>query len=175
MYIYIHTYIYINQKSHTHTHTHIYICIKTAKCIFFSVLSFPLSLSLYIYKVTNFQDMIKQSDDEAPSMLGFSFPSLPIQVWPWLEAPKTNDWCLIELLCTHSNTSLSSSSCRTISTDIPEPFSPPFSIVHRFREVFRDTSRVDIELLHVSSCWSSRLCSSIWGFHRSSVPLVWFV
>ena len=56
----------------------------------------------------------------------------------------------------------SSPSCRTISTDIPEPFSPPFSIVHCFRQVFRATSHIGRELLHIGSCWLSCLCSSMW-------------
>ena len=45
----------------------------------------------------------------------------------------------------------SSSSCRTISTDIPDPFPPPFSIVHCFRQVFKNTSRIRTELLYVRS------------------------
>ena len=51
---------------------------------------------------------------------------------------------------------------RTISTDIPDPFSPPFSIVHFFRQVFRTTSRILTELLYVGSSWSSCLCSAMW-------------
>ena len=56
----------------------------------------------------------------------------------------------------------SSSSGRTISTDIPDPFSPPLSIVHRFRQVFRATSCIGTELLYVGSSWTSCLCSSMW-------------
>ena len=56
----------------------------------------------------------------------------------------------------------SSSSCRAISTDIPGPFSPPFSIVHCFWQVFKATSCISIELLYVGSSWSSSLCSSMW-------------
>ena len=56
----------------------------------------------------------------------------------------------------------SSSSCHAISTDIPDPFSPPFSIVHCFRQVFRARSRIGTELLYVGSSWSSCLCSSMW-------------
>ena len=37
---------------------------------------------------------------------------------------------------------ISSSSCRTGSTDIPDPLSPLFPIVHRPRQVFRTTSRI---------------------------------
>ena len=48
-----------------------------------------------------------------------------------------------------------------ISTDIPDPLSPPILIVHCFRQVFRVTSRIGTELLYVGSCWSSCLCSSM--------------
>ena len=37
---------------------------------------------------------------------------------------------------------ISSSSCRAISTDIPDPLSPLLPIVHRLRQVFRATSRI---------------------------------
>ena len=36
----------------------------------------------------------------------------------------------------------SSSSCRAASTDIPDPLSPLFPIVHRLWQVFRSTSRI---------------------------------
>ena len=38
--------------------------------------------------------------------------------------------------------SLSSSSCRAASTDIPDPLSPLLHIVHRLRQVFRATFRI---------------------------------
>ena len=47
------------------------------------------------------------------------------------------------------------SSGHAISTDIPDPFLPPLSIVHCFRQVFKATSRIGTELLYVGSCWSS--------------------
>ena len=53
-------------------------------------------------------------------------------------------------------------SCRTISADIHDPLSPPLSIVHWFRQIFRTTSRIGTELLYVRSSWSSCLCSSMW-------------
>ena len=56
-----------------------------------------------------------------------------------------------------------SSSCRTTSMDIPDPFSPPFSIVHCFRLVFKATSCISTELLYVGSSWLSCLCLSMWG------------
>ena len=58
--------------------------------------------------------------------------------------------------------SLSSSSCCAIRTDIPDPFSPHFSIVHCVRQVFRTTSCISTELFYVGSSWSSCLCSSMW-------------
>ena len=53
----------------------------------------------------------------------------------------------------------SSTLCRAISTDIPDPHSSPLPIVHEFQQVFRPTSRIGIELLYVGS---SCLCSAIW-------------
>ena len=50
---------------------------------------------------------------------------------------------------------------RAISTDIPDPFSSLFSIIHFFRQVFRASSRISIELLYVGSSWSFCLCSAI--------------
>ena len=42
---------------------------------------------------------------------------------------------------------ISSSSCRAGSTDIPDPLSPLFPVVHRLRQVFRTTS------VSSHSCW----------------------
>ena len=42
-----------------------------------------------------------------------------------------------------------SSSCRAISTDIPDPLSPPLPIIHCFQQVLRATSRIGTELLYV--------------------------
>ena len=47
---------------------------------------------------------------------------------------------------------------RAISTDIPDPLSPPLPVVPCFRQVFRDTSCIYTELLYVGSSWSSCLC-----------------
>ena len=55
---------------------------------------------------------------------------------------------------------MSSSSCRAISTDIPDPLSPSLPNSHCFRQVFRVTSRISMELQYVGSSWSSFLCSS---------------
>ena len=57
---------------------------------------------------------------------------------------------------------ISSSSCHAISMDIPNPFSPPFSIVYCFRRVFNATFCIDTELLYVGSCWFSGIFSSMW-------------
>ena len=57
--------------------------------------------------------------------------------------------------------SSSLSSCRTMSTEIPDPLSPLFPILHCFRQVFKATSRIGTELLSVGSSRSSCLCSSM--------------
>ena len=65
--------------------------------------------------------------------------------------------------------SSSSSSCHAISTDIPDHLSPPLPIVHCFRHVICDTSRIGTDLLYVGSSWSSRLYSSMWGGPRKYI------
>ena len=55
-----------------------------------------------------------------------------------------------------------SSSCRTISMDLPDCLPLLFSIVHRFQYVFKATSCIGTELLYVGSCCSSCLCLSMW-------------
>ena len=47
-----------------------------------------------------------------------------------------------------------SSSRHATSADLSDPLPPPFSIVHRFRSVFKATSRIGTELLYVGSRWS---------------------
>ena len=56
----------------------------------------------------------------------------------------------------------SSSSGHAMSTDIPDPFSPPLSIVHRLQQVPGTTSCIGTVLLYVGSSQWSRLCSSMW-------------
>ena len=51
---------------------------------------------------------------------------------------------------------------RAISRDIPDPLSPPLSIVHSLRQVFWVTSHIGTELLYVVYSWSSWCCSSMW-------------
>ena len=69
-------------------------------------------------------------------------------IWWWLSRPEIN--------------LSSSSSCHPASTDLPDPLSPPVSIVHRSREVFKATYCISR-----CSSWSSCLCSSVWMVHRS--------
>ena len=45
----------------------------------------------------------------------------------------------------------STSSCRATSSDLPDPLSPPMSIVHCSREVFKVISRSGTELLSIGS------------------------
>ena len=62
-----------------------------------------------------------------------------------------------------------SSSCRNISTDITDPLSPLFPIVHCFLQVFRATPRILTELLYVGSSSSACFCSAMWsGVNRST-------
>ena len=56
---------------------------------------------------------------------------------------------------------ISSSSCCAASTDIPDPLSPLFPIVHRLWQVFWATSRILTQLLYVCSSWSSCFSSAI--------------
>ena len=61
---------------------------------------------------------------------------------------------LTQRLINASNFSISSSSsCRAISTDIPDSL---------FQLVFKATSCISTELLYVGSSWSSCFCSSMW-------------
>ena len=45
--------------------------------------------------------------------------------------------------------------------EIHDPLSPPSSIVHRSRKVFKDIYCISTELLYIGSSWSSYLCLSI--------------
>ena len=72
------------------------------------------------------------------------------------------DCCHGKNLNSWRSSSSSSSSCRAISADIPDPFSPTLPIDHCFRQVFRFTSHIGTELLYVGSSWLSCLCSSMW-------------
>ena len=62
---------------------------------------------------------------------------------------------------------ISSSSYCTIRTDLPDSLPPPFSIVHRSREVFQTIFCIGIEL-YIGSSWSSYFCSSMWVCHKST-------
>ena len=61
-------------------------------------------------------------------------------------------WKLTEMA--DFDSSSSSTSCRAIGTDIPDPFSPPLPFIHRIRQVPRATSRIHTEVLYVGSSWS---------------------
>ena len=63
----------------------------------------------------------------------------------------------------------SSSSCRTTSTGLPDPLSPPTLIIHHSRSVFKAPSCIGTELLYISSSWSSCLCLSMWRGPQESV------
>ena len=63
-----------------------------------------------------------------------------------------------------------SSSCRAVSTDIPDPLSPLFLIVHRLQQVFRATSLILTQLLNVCSSWSSCFCPAICGSPQEYIP-----
>ena len=66
--------------------------------------------------------------------------------------------------------SSSSSSCRAASTDISDPLSPLFPIVHRLRQVFRATSRILTELLYCMYVQVGRpaFVRAYVGVHRST-------
>ena len=64
----------------------------------------------------------------------------------------------------------SSSSCRAISTDIPDALSPPLPIVHCFQQVLSTTSRIGTELLYVCLSWLSCLYTSMWRGPQEFIP-----
>ena len=51
-----------------------------------------------------------------------------------------------------------SSSCRAISTDISDPFSPPLPIIHCFRQVLKATPHILTELLYEGLSWLPCFC-----------------
>ena len=55
-----------------------------------------------------------------------------------------------------------SSSYHAAIADLPDPLSPPVSIVHSSRQVLKTISCIATKLLYIGSSWSFRLCSSIW-------------
>ena len=52
----------------------------------------------------------------------------------------------VKRYCEFIYISSSSSSCRAISTDIPDPLSPPLPIIYGFRQVLRATSFIYTEV-----------------------------
>ena len=53
------------------------------------------------------------------------------------------------------------------STDLPDPLSPPVSIVHHSREVFLAASCIGTELLYKGSSWPPAFAHPCDGVHRS--------
>ena len=113
---------------------------------------YPLSFSLSLKKKCPWHNskmhlIVRLQICEVP----LSLPFLPVPLC----------YCRIDLLKSkiiHNR----SSSCRAISTDIPDPLSPPLPIVHRFRQVLGATSRIYTEQLYVCSSWSSCFCLAMW-------------
>ena len=61
-----------------------------------------------------------------------------------------------------------SSSCRAISTDIPDPLSPPLPIVYLFQQVIRATPCILKELLYAVRPGRPALAPPYEGVHRST-------
>ena len=74
----------------------------------------------------------------------------------------------IKLVIIQIFTKKSSSSCRAISMDIPDPLSTPLHIVHYFRLVLRATPRILTELMYVGSSWSPVFARPCEGVNRST-------
>ena len=64
---------------------------------------------------------------------------------------------------------VSPSLCHAVRTDLLDPFSPPVSIVHRFREGFQATTCMGTEMLYIGYNWSSYICSSMWSCPREYI------
>ena len=64
---------------------------------------------------------------------------------------------------------ISSLSCRTAKTDLPDPLSPTASINHHSWEFFKAISCIGTELFSIGSSRSSCLCSSIWRGPREYI------
>ena len=60
--------------------------------------------------------------------------------------------------------------CCAARMDLPDPHSPPISIVHCSREVFKAISCISTELLYIGSSWSSCLCSFMWRSPQEYIP-----
>ena len=87
-----------------------------------------------------------------------------------LELFDKTEWLEIEMfltikLCTYAKLNCfksASSTCHAIGTDIPDPFSLPLPIVHRFRQFLGATPRIITEPLYVGSSWSPCFRSAMW-------------
>ena len=60
------------------------------------------------------------------------------------------------------NATLSSSSCRAISMDIPDPLLPCLPIVHHIWQVLRAAPCILTELLYVGLSWPLCFCMAMW-------------
>ena len=104
---------------------------------------------------------ITKSDGEAPFLEieeMWSIPSLKlVQCLLWLGVVAPD-----KVLSMGQIEQSSSSSYHAASMDLPDPLSPPVSIVHRSREIFKAISCIGTVLLYIGSSWSPCLCSSLW-------------
>ena len=119
---------------HTHTRTQIYIYV-TSSYIHIQILYYYYYIFIFIYIIILY-------------MHARAHKHIYVCLIIWFKGISTFDG--------------SSSSCCAISTDISDSSSPPFSIVHYFRQVFRTTPSIGTELLYVGSRWSFWFCSSMW-------------
>ena len=80
--------------------------------------------------------------------------------WSMLTKPRYNAiFFSAAVTCKNWIVTVSSSSCRAISTDIPDPLAPSLPIIHCFQQVLRATPCIFTELLYVDSSWSPCFCS----------------
>ena len=87
---------------------------------------------------------------------------LTLLITPGLHPHHQIQFCVMRRTLFRGSVSSSSSSC-TASTDIPDPLSPLFPIVHHLWQVFRVTSLILTQLLYVCSSWSSCFCPAKCG------------
>ena len=115
-----------------------------------------LNLNLYLIHRVDWSNSLNLDRIQVLSYSKYSLLFLPVVE---IE-PATSRWFHSEAFV--NQMPYPSSLHRDISTDILDPLSPPFSIVHCFRQVFRATSHISTELLYVGFNWSSCLCLSMW-------------
>ena len=112
----------------------------------------------FLILITIFLNPLQESGfQRSLSEIGSNKTYLAIKTYPSLTLTLTHTHVYIYIYIY-----ISSSSRRAISTGIPDPLSPLFSIVHCFRQVLRATFHIGTELLYVGSSWLSCLCLSKW-------------